>query len=243
MIVTTKRLAEILAGGDSYIRTKNNIVQGLAITTRDNPQAPEVIVVGSGPRIIANAKLFLKSDSYVPVYVKQKVNQWKLLGNYKADSYHQDLETINKYRKHRQIEDVDGILFLSEQRDDEVMIVPRRVIDIEAKKKVELAAIDFVTSHYQNMNFVVTDCQSDNCGYDLYVERGKEVFKVEVKGTSSSEQRFYLSRNERKKSADPLWRLAVVTDVLKKSTLEIFDTETMESRFNFDPMSWECTQP
>lgn len=50
-ILTTPELAEKLAGGDSYIRTKNNVVKGLAITTELNPEAPEVIVVGGGPNI------------------------------------------------------------------------------------------------------------------------------------------------------------------------------------------------
>ena len=83
-ILTTKQLAEELAGGDSYIRTKKNIVKGLAITTDLNPEAPEIIVVGSGPRKIANAKLFVFQKQYVPVYVKQAVNAWKFMGKYKC---------------------------------------------------------------------------------------------------------------------------------------------------------------
>lgn len=31
-VLTTEKLAQELAGGDSYIRTKNNIVKGLAVT-------------------------------------------------------------------------------------------------------------------------------------------------------------------------------------------------------------------
>ena len=69
-----------------------------------------------------------------------------------------------------------------------------------------------------------------------------KVFKVEVKGTSSSKQHFFLSRNESKRSVDPLWRLAMVTEELNNNPkLEILDTEEMESRFYFDSMCWECT--
>ena len=56
MIITGKQLA----GGDSYIRTKNNIVKGLAITTRDNPEAPEIIVVGKGTRVIIRLNVTAK---------------------------------------------------------------------------------------------------------------------------------------------------------------------------------------
>ena len=240
MIVTTKELAELLAGGDSYIRTKDNIVKGLAITTKKNPEAPEIIVVGTGPVIVKNAKLFLESKTYVPVYVKQDTNKWKFMGNYKADSYNQDSQIVEQYRRHRNATDVDGILFLSSQINEEVTIHPKRKIDVEAKKRVELAAIMSITSHFELLGYKVYDRQKDNCGYDLLVEKSKSVMKIEVKGTSSQQQRFFLSRNERAKSADPLWRLAIVTSALSAPSLEIMDTETMESKFDFNSMCWEC---
>lgn len=240
-VITTKELASKLAGGDSYIRTKDNIVQGLAITTDKNPEAPEVIVVGVGTRIVANAKLFFEQQQYVPVYVKQAVKEWKYLGEYKADSYSQDIEVIEKHRKHRSIDDVNGILFLSPKDDLRIEVTSSSLPDQEKKKKVEVSAINFVTLYYENLGFIVTDQQKDNCGYDLLVEKANEVLKIEVKGTSSSEKRFFLSRNERAKSADPLWRLAIVINALLAPELEILNTTQMESRFNFEALSWECT--
>ena len=239
--ITTKELASKLAGGDSYIRTKDNIVQGLAITTEKNPEAPEVIVVGVGSRIVSSAKLFLEQQQYVPVYVKQAVKEWKYLGEYKADSYSQDIEVIEKHRKHRSIDDVNGILFLSSKDDLSIEVTSPSLPDQETKKKVEISAINFVTLYYESLGFVVTDCQKDNCGYDLFVENAKETLKVEVKGTMLPEQRFFLSRNERAKSADPLWRLAIVIKALSNPELEIFNTTQMENRFNFEALSWECT--
>lgn len=239
--LTTGELAKILAGGDSFIRTKNGEVKGLAITTDKNPEAPDMIVVGKGPRKIENAKLFLKSGLFVPVYIKQTVNSWKYLGSYKADSYRQDIETIKKYRKHRKIDEIDGILFLSEQDDIEISVSSRSIPDVEAKKKTEIAAINFVTEFYKKSNYIVTDRQKDNCGYDLLIERNSEALKIEVKGTVSSEQRFFLSRRERAKSTDPLWRLAIVTQAVNNPELEIFDPKEMEEKFNFDALCWECT--
>jgi hypothetical protein len=239
--ITTDELAQILAGGDSFIRTKKGEVKGLAITTDKNPEAPDMIVVGKGPRKIANAKLFLESRLFVPVYIKQTTNSWKYLGSYKADSYHQDIETIEKYRKHRKIDEIDGILFLSEQDDIEINVSSRNTPDVEAKKRTEISAINFVTEFYQKSNYVVTDRQEDNCGYDLLVERNGKALKVEVKGTVSSEQRFFLSRRERAKSIDPLWRLAIVTQAVRNPELEIFDPKEMEDKFNFDALCWECT--
>ncbi len=242
-ILTTPELAEKLAGGDSYIRTKDKIVKGLAITTELNPEAPEVIVVGSGTRIKANARLFLEQQEYVPVYLKQAVNAWKFLGKYKADRYSQDPKVIEKHRQHRPTEDVDGILFLSAEVSYEVEVTSRSFPDPEKRKKVELAAIEHVVTHYESKGYSVSDRQSDNCGYDLFVKKGKSVLKVEVKGTSLDEQRFFLSRNERVKSVDPQWRLAIVSNALDNPELSVYNTKEMEKAFDFEPLCWECRIP
>jgi hypothetical protein len=238
--LTTAELAEKLAGGDSYIRTRKNVVKGLAITTDKNPEAPEVIVVGVGVRIKANARFFLEQKEYVPVYIKQSVNAWKYLGKYKADSYSQDSKIIEKHRKRRPVEDVDGILFLSAEASYEIEVVSRTFSDPARRKKVELAAIDFVTTHFVRQGYSVSDRQSDNCGYDLFVEKGNAFLKIEVKGTSLDEQRFFLSRNERSKSVDPQWRLAIVSNALVNPELSVFNTTEMETVFNFEPLCWEC---
>ena len=75
-LVTTAELANLLAGGDDYIRTKSNRVLGLALRTDLNPDAPDFVVFGKGPRIISRAELFLSSGVAVPdVYVvKPKSN-------------------------------------------------------------------------------------------------------------------------------------------------------------------------
>jgi hypothetical protein len=241
--LTTAELAEKLAGGDSYIRTTNNVVKGVAITTDKNPEAPEVIVVGTGVRIKVNARLFLEQKEYLPVYIKQSVNAWKYLGKYKADSYSQDSKIIEKHRKHRPVEGVDGILFLSAEESFEIEVVPRTFPDPEKRKKVELTAIDFVTAHYVRQGYSVTDRQCDNCGYDLLVEKGEAFLKIEVKGTSLDEQRFFLSRNERSKSVDPQWRLVIVSNALVNPKLSVYNTTEMETVFNFDPLCWECRVP
>lgn len=239
---TTDEIAQKLAGGDSYIRTKNKEVKGLAITTDLNPEAPEVIVVGTGPRIKENARLYLESKIYVPVYIKQSVNKWKYMGEYKAVSYAQDSETIEKHRATRPKNSVDGILFLS-SKDDIMISISGAIFPNETqRKKIEVAAIKQVISYYEREGFEVTDCQKDNCGYDLLVKNSKQTLKVEVKGTAFNEQHFFISRNERAKSADPLWRLAVVVNALSIPELEIFNAEEMENRFNFKPLCWECTQ-
>ena len=239
-MVTTYELSKILAGGDSFIRTKDSEVKGLAITLEKNPEAPEIIVVGKGSRKIANVYLLLESQKEVPVYLKQYTNAWSYLGKYRAVKYYRDTKTIEKYRVNREANEVDGILFLSSYDDTEVNVTKHFFPNIETKKKIELAAIRTVKQYYKKNGFNIYDRQADNCGYDLLIKKGNQIKKIEVKGTSSLEQRFYLSRKEKFASIDPLWRLIVVTEVLSIPKLKIYSASEMESSFKFDAICWEC---
>lgn len=113
---TTEEVARLLAGGYSFIRTKNNIVLGLAITYDKNPEGPEVIVVGRGPILEKKALLLEEQKCHVPVYVKKAVNCWIYLGKYRAIKYDTTKETIERHRKKRPRKDISGILFLSAQK-------------------------------------------------------------------------------------------------------------------------------
>lgn len=105
------------AGGDSYIRTRNNVVRGLAITLDKNPQAPNVIIVGDGLRIKENAELFKGTLSPVKTFIKHDTNKWEYVGRYKVKKYSKSTEIIEEYRKHRPANKVTGIMFLEKKSD------------------------------------------------------------------------------------------------------------------------------
>jgi hypothetical protein len=108
---------------------------------------------------------------------------------------------------------------------------------------VEKAAIEKVTEWFEGQRFKVRDVSPDNLGYDLVVSdaTGRAVRHVEVKGTSSVTEGFFLTRNERKCSvALATWRLAVVTSALDDPDLKIYSAEDMEDTFRFEPLAWRC---
>lgn len=241
-ILSTSELAAKLAGGDSYIRTKHGVVRGLAVKPTMNPEAPEVIVVGIGPRVVANAELLAEQMGPVPVYLKQETNAWKFLGRYRVRRFARDTETIERHRGHRSPDKVTGILFLDSEDDVQLEVASSRLgPDPETRQRVEAAAVQFVEEYYRARGYRLTDRQRENRGYDLLATSEHEILRIEVKGTSLSEQRFFLSRNENARSADPHWRLALVTNVLRDPQLEVFDAKAMVDRFGFDPVCWECT--
>ncbi len=114
---TAKEVSAQTAGGDSYIRTKNNVVRGLAITLEKNPEAPDIIIVGDGARIKENAELFKQTITPVKTFIKHDTDKWEYVGRYKVKYYSKSNADIEKYRKHRPRNRVTGILFLEKKGD------------------------------------------------------------------------------------------------------------------------------
>lgn len=242
MLIDTKTLAAITAGGDSYIRTKAGEVKGLALRCDLNPAAPEIIVVGRGPQIERRAELLLATNHGVPTYIKEFADSWRYVGKYRATSYRTNAQAIAKYRGDRPAQNVAGILFLEAVDRISVNVSSGGFADPETRREIEEAAVCHVMKTLESDGFIVEDRQRDNCGYDLRVYRGHEEFFYEVKGTDANVARFFISRNERKCSeSNENWRLAIVTSARRAPKLEIRSPSEMNNDFEFDCLAWECT--
>lgn len=73
-----------LFGGDAksgtYLpQSKQTILCG-CFTSEKNPDAPEKILVGHGPRIIAKAERLETQGGSIPVFLKRGTNQWAYQG-------------------------------------------------------------------------------------------------------------------------------------------------------------------
>jgi hypothetical protein len=241
--ITTAELAIRTAGGDDYIRTKGNEVKGLALNPSLNHQAPNVVVVGKGPRIEARAKRFLKSGLTVPTYMKRGTNAWELIGDYRAIDYKTDALTIRKHRGDRPFDEVAGILFL--ERTDETTVDVRGggFADSKTRKEIEQAAIKFVTDHYKAQDYTVESRESQNLGYDLLAVKASTTLYLEVKGTDGTSPRFFLTRNECKCAGQEAnWRLLIVTKARTTTPeLQILTIQEVKRMFKLDPLAWECT--
>ncbi len=113
--------------------------------------------------------------------------------------------------------------------------------DPKTRKKVEAAAIAFVTHELNRRGFQVHDHQRDNQGYDLLADSPSSRLLVEVKGTDSLEPRFFLTRNERRCGSEKdEWRLFVVCKARSAPLLHEYTADEMHRRFTLDPLAWEC---
>jgi hypothetical protein len=246
-VVTTAELARKLAGGDSYIRTQKGKVLGLAVDPLKNPKAPHIIIVGKGPLIKSRAELFMGCGHAVPVYVKEGTNAWQYQGRFAAVAYKKDAETIERHCGPRQPSEIAGILFLKrEELDGDIGIDAARrgrgYVDPAVRVEIEKRAVDFVTLHYRELGFEVRSVESENLGFDLEADRSGEILNLEVKGTSNQAPRFFISRNERRRSeVDFQWRLAIVSSALSSNPrLLVLTAGEAETMFSFEALSWEC---
>jgi hypothetical protein len=237
----TKLLAHLLAGGDDYIRTKNNVVKGLALTRRLNPDAPEVVVFGKGPRIVARAKRFLESGVAVPAYIKRHVDRWQYLGQYRAIEIRTDALALSHFGRTRPPGSVAGALVLERADTEGVRVSGGAFPDSKTRDAIEAAAVNFVLAELSRRKYAVEDCQRENRGYDLLATKRGSRILVEVKGTDSAHPQFFLTRNEDKVGAlETEWRLFVVCEARTTPSLHEYTYPAMLRKFDRQPLAWQC---
>ncbi|MBK9153420.1 MAG: DUF3883 domain-containing protein [Chloracidobacterium sp.] len=238
----TDQLATLLAGGDDYIRTKRNVVKGLALTRTLNPDAPEVVVFGKGPRVVRRAKLFLESGLTVPAYIKRTTNSWEYLGQYRAIEIRTDKEALRHFGRTRKPDTVAGALILQRMDTEHVSVVGGGYADARNRREIEEAAVKYCISVLVQRGFSITDCQRENRGYDIVATNGAHSLHVEVKGTDADFPRFFLTRNEARVAGElPTWRLFVVSMARSEPTHAEYTWQQLQDKFQMDVLAWECT--
>lgn len=97
----------------AYLPTLGKAVVAACLNPAQNPQAPEVVLVGRGPRIEATAEQFVRQGSAVPTFVKRQANQWEFVGDYWAVRQCFDSNEIEHHaRTAGRVGDVTSVLFL-----------------------------------------------------------------------------------------------------------------------------------
>jgi diadenosine tetraphosphate (Ap4A) HIT family hydrolase len=232
-----------IAAGQTISHAHIHVIpRGLALRLDLNPDAPDAVVFGKGPRIVARAQRLLDSGIAVPAYVKRATNSWEYLGEYRATAIRRDDLTLRKYGATRRPGTVAGVLFLEPATEPKIQVTGGGFADPQTRKEVEAAAIKFATRELTSRGFHVRDDQRENRGYDLFAFSPSGELLVEVKGTDSPEPRFFLTRNERRCcTGRACWRLFVVCNARTNPHLHEYTASEMDRNFTLEPLAWECT--
>lgn len=112
----------------------------------------------------------------------------------------------------------------------------------EQRKKIERAAEKAVIRYYRDLGYSSENRTKIICGYDYCFTKGERELHVEIKGTSGSIERFFLTRNEyiNGLNVNPNWRLAMVTDALKEPIVKIYTPKELKTAFALDPVCNEA---
>jgi hypothetical protein len=88
---TREEISKILGGSEiDYLPTEKGKVVCGCFTLDHNPDAPNVVIPGTGSVIERRAKIFCEQKHPVPIFIKRHVNEWEYVGDYKAVRYSTD---------------------------------------------------------------------------------------------------------------------------------------------------------
>ena len=97
---TRSEISRLLGGSEvEYLPTENNRVVCGCFTLDHNPEAPMVVIPGTGKVIEREAKLFCAQNYPIPVFIKRRVNEWEYVGHYKVDKFSTDPAEIAAHHK------------------------------------------------------------------------------------------------------------------------------------------------
>ena len=129
-----------------------------------------------------------------------------------------NLETVKSFRK-------DVVKYIESYSPSKKSISKHAIqINVEAKKQVEVAAVDFVIEEYKSRGYKVKSREKENLGWDLDAKQGKISLKLEVKGLAQSGISVHITQNEyNEMMADKdRYRLCVVINAIKNPQLIVF---------------------
>lgn len=115
--------------------------------------------------------------------------------------------------------------------------------DPKRRKETEKAAIEHTKSYLKTLGFhEIEDKQRENCGYDIlaFNKETRETLRIEVKGTSYKEKRFFLTRNEWRFYDN--WRLSLVTEAISNPTIHFLSRDQIVEKFYLEPLVYECAE-
>ena len=112
----------------------------------------------------------------------------------------------------------------------------------ERNRKVEKAAVDFVTRDYEKRGWDVQSVEAKRLGYDLLCTKGRNAEHVEVKGISGKESAFIITSGEVETARiDPHFILCVVASALSRPRLHSYTGAEFLAKFHLQTLAYRAS--
>lgn len=114
---TRNQIQRTLGGGlQDYLPHSGGRVVAGCFSKDINPDAPTTILPGTGVEIERWAEVFASQAEPVPVFVKQRSNQWYCFGYFRCTSLDRDPDRIAEQLKRTKRSDITMILTLERDK-------------------------------------------------------------------------------------------------------------------------------
>ena len=102
---------------DPYLTERNGRIVCACVTQEYNPNAPDILLPGDYPDIVAKAQLFAGQENYVPVLVKGTESEWNYCGYYRVEAMTTNANEISMHQRCHKLQKVpiSMVLFLEKK--------------------------------------------------------------------------------------------------------------------------------
>ena len=111
---TRDEIYDLVGGGSkqSYLPTLKGVVLAACLRKDHNPDAPEVILCGQGPIIVASGTALATQRNPIPVFVKIATKRWKFHGCFTVKASYTSGPRFNKFVRDSGRRDVSRVIEL-----------------------------------------------------------------------------------------------------------------------------------
>jgi hypothetical protein len=110
-------ISERLGGGhQDYLPHVDGRVTYGAFSLELNPQAPTIVLPGSGPEIEKWARAFAEQADPIPVFVKKRSNEWVYMGDFRCVELSEEPALIAEQARKTGRSDISMVLKLERDR-------------------------------------------------------------------------------------------------------------------------------
>jgi hypothetical protein len=97
-LYTRREIADVLGGGvQDYLPHAEGRVVCACLAPEYNPDAPYVVLPGTGPDIVRWGEVFARQREFVPVFLKRAVNAWQYVGRFRVQDCSLDKDQIERW--------------------------------------------------------------------------------------------------------------------------------------------------
>ena len=95
---TWRQVTTHFHGEQTFLAKRDGRIVCATLVAAANPEAPEVMIVGTKPRNMQRAEEFCEQRGVIPVFLKHAANEWEFRGFYEFDSYTTDPRRLEKHK-------------------------------------------------------------------------------------------------------------------------------------------------